>query len=529
MTMPEADSIPETARNLITMMLDVSRAIFCLQFHFRIIYSRIFCPRVDFVMFLSHYLQMDPEARPNVDYLLSATTAITHGTALPSYSLSGEARQRKLEREQAATRRQVLMDKKSKKSAVPTRAPVQLDPNSAAARRLAAKRGGGQPTSSLRTTPPSSTNDLDFGNFGNFEKPAPVASSAQSTSDSTADSSQVFATNFDADFADVTPIQSATQTTASVNDMFFSDPGNDNDDGFGDGVTISAAVVSSDTANDMFFTESSPTEEDSSNHRNDGFSNFDDDDDRFPSTFTAPEVTVSSDSFFDNVATEEQHSPFKVDDGFGVSGTDYGFSNLTVNEDAKHSQSQDFFFTETSANNTQQDFLFGHDEDTTAKENRTDFDFFGTTEEHHSSHSQAASFQPPQNDPFDMFTEPPAPPSSSNGSHAAIDDIFSLSNEPNPTASKAANVMQMFNNVPSKNDDPFADVQPQHHQQRRGSGYNMSQQSGYSGYQQQQPSGYGGQPQRQHQNQQYGGGGVRQMNPPGGQRDPFGSLMGSLK
>jgi hypothetical protein len=33
-TMPEADSIPETARTLITMMLDVSRAIFYLQFHF---------------------------------------------------------------------------------------------------------------------------------------------------------------------------------------------------------------------------------------------------------------------------------------------------------------------------------------------------------------------------------------------------------------------------------------------------------------------------------------------------------------
>lgn len=500
---------------------------------------------------------MDPEARPDIDYLMTATTAVGHGTSIPPYELSAEAKWRRSERVKASTRRQALLDKQAKKAVVPTRAPVQLDPNSAAARRLAAKRGvRSQQTQSSGATSSSATSELNFGNFSNFEKPV-------STTNAT------FEANFDFDTStngNAGQIQSAPVTSNSANDMFFNESDNFNKDDFGDdgfgggGQSIQEAGATSQSANDMFFSDSdggTAKHDDGfgsfNDKRDDGFSNFDsNEEEEFSSNnISAAKDNVTADSFFDSAGfdnvVKEQHSPFKTaGDGFGMFGDDsgenenqdldQGFSNLSVEEEV--TQTHDFFQTESS--NTAEVDLFSN---TGTSNNQGNFDLFVSTEEpqQQSQQQQSTSFQPPQNDPFDMFSSGPAGAGGGpaggggggeggGGGNSLVDDIFASSNSPvSPRKTKAASVMQIFDKEASQV-DPFANMQQQQRggyggrpQQQQGGYGGYPQQGSYGGYQQQQ-GGYGG----QYQQQQYGSGGVRQV-PPSGQRDPFGSLMGSLK
>lgn len=97
----------------------------------------------DMRVVITRMLDVDPEARPNVEELFLAISALATGKPLPQYEISAEALQIKREREESNRRR----EQKTKKSyvsqpAVPVRkAPVELSGNSVAARRLAAKQG----------------------------------------------------------------------------------------------------------------------------------------------------------------------------------------------------------------------------------------------------------------------------------------------------------------------------------------------------------------------------------------------------
>ena len=561
--------------------------------------------------------QVDPEARPTIDQLKVATVALKHGTSLPPFEVSNEAKQRRAEREFAQQRRQELKAKKAHNT-VPQRAPVQLNPNSAAARRLAAKRGtAAAPVSSSNTQPATtSEKELDFGNFGNFEKPTALTPAVvtQSGTSGQNDGFGSFEVNFDTDFT-----TDKTNSTSAAH--LFSDAD--------DNVQINSAPVTSHAANDLFFSDSDSVPVVSSN-QNDGFGNFDNDNVEGQLIASASTNMTSPDAFFSSTEfqldvgdvqegeeEEEQHSPFKTDQmnqfeaGFEFFDEKDGnteasdrndefmtkqFGDVFLHETTppQPPAEEDFFGTASTSGTTTDNPFDQHHEhvpshgnsnnsnSNSSSGNQNSFDLFGASEETQTqttqsisnSSSSSSSFQPPTHDPFDMFASPPVAgggggsgysnnnqqtTANANSNSASVEDMFSFSGEVSSSgtgagagtgsASKAASVMQMFNNETAQV-DPFAQVQQgqHHHGHGQGQGYShgyqqqgypqqhgyqqqqqqqqqQPSQQGFDGYQQpQQGSGYGS----YQQQQQYGGGGVRQVNP-AVSKDPFGSLMGSLK
>lgn len=496
---------------------------------------------------------MDPEARPSIAQVMAATTALSHGTSLPPFEISAEAKQHKAQREMAKQRRVELMTKQSNnnKKCAPHRAPVQLDPNSAAARRLAAKRGTAQSTTIAATVNTTSSDDVNFGNFGDFDASTPSRKTEQDVGFAT------FETNFE---------NFSVQDNTATSDQFFGNADDDNDNGGG---VINNAPVTSSSADDMFFSEPAPafgtgvSDVSSNQDDDDGFSNFNDSfdpnaigaSDGFISA--AKETNIQSDDLFfssPSLGIEEQSeenggNSFEFsensysNDGFGQ------FDDNAVGGDAMRTNDVNFFEGTSTDVNPFDDSVgesvptpatgFGHDSD--------GFNAFAPSEGVFQSHdigsfddppqtqTQApeVSFNPPQNDPFDMFssssvfTGGASSRSSAATAPASDNDLFSFTAgissgevlQPSPSAtsipsSKAANVMEMFSSGGTV--DPFAHVQQQpqshHHQQPQ-----RYQQQHY-----QHPSGQG-YPRQGNNN----GGGVRQMNP-AGKADPFGSLMGPL-
>ena len=459
---------------------------------------------------------MDPEARPTIEQLKSATLAISHGTSLPPFEISDEAKRIKAEREAALQRRQTLQNKKTNLRSVPQRAPVKLDPNSAAARRLAAKRGiRADSTATSQSTKPSGNNNWGFGNFDDVNNSATTTFENESNK---FDHTASFEGNFDA---------SNSQEQVFTSDSFFSDedknfPSNTN--------------VSSKNATDMFFTD---FDKPVTSNQDDGFGNFDLNDNDTQQIITpAAETVASSDLFFsvslDNNDVEEHVESGVVDiaknDGFNFFQDDTGGdeSNLdhsgfpemfkesvSIDHNSVAQGSTDFFSAPTpSSDNPFDDDKVNFDvPEATVQSN---FDPFGTSSQEHSTHS----FQPPQNDPFDMFSNSSSLASGSSGGGGSVPtiDIFSSDvtmSEPSPNTAKTASVMQMFNS--SSQVDPFAQIQPQ---QTQGYGYAQNQM---------QYGNYGQQPNYGHHQQQFGTS-VRQINPSDNKnkKDPFGSLIGQF-
>ena len=106
------------------------------------------------VTILKRMLDFDPEARPDVHYLLAATQCVLNGQPLPPYEISALARERKAARE--AAKKKTNAPKQVAKASgpvIPARSSAPSGTSSAAERRLAAMKGGQVSTSSNALDP----------------------------------------------------------------------------------------------------------------------------------------------------------------------------------------------------------------------------------------------------------------------------------------------------------------------------------------------------------------------------------------